>query len=135
MTQVSFYLFEQSTEPQAHSACRLARKILKQAEKIWWYCPDVTLQTILDDTLWGFDDTSFITHGIDDQTGQVCISSTLPEHGQWIIFNFSLTAINIQDTFKHIIEIIENKEQNKVIGRDKFKHYRQLNIQPRTFKL
>lgn len=135
MTQVSFYLFEKSTEPQAHSACRLARKILKQAAKLWWYCPDAALQTVLDDTLWGFDDTSFIPHGIHDADGQVCISAALPTEGAWIVFNFSSTAISIQDTFQHIIEIIENKEQTKIIGREKFKHYRQLGISPRTFKL
>ena len=37
--------------------------------------------------------------------------------------------------FDHIIEIIENDEQAKIIGREKFKTYRGLGVQPQTFKL
>ncbi|ESK38413.1 DNA polymerase III subunit chi [Acinetobacter nectaris] len=135
MTAISFYLFEKSPERQVQSACRLARKLLKTTPKLWWYCPSKELQQTLDDLLWSFDETSFITHSIDDTTGQVCISSSLPIEGEWIIFNFSENIISLTDTFKHIIEIVENTEASKIIGRDKFKQYRQLGIEPRTFKL
>ncbi|MCF8999443.1 DNA polymerase III subunit chi [Acinetobacter nectaris] len=135
MTAISFYLFEKSPERQVQSACRLARKLLKTTQKLWWYCPSKELQQTLDDLLWSFDETSFITHSIDDTTGQVCISSSLPIEGEWIIFNFSENIISLTDTFKHIIEIVENTEASKIIGRDKFKQYRQLGIEPRTFKL
>ncbi|MBF7681757.1 DNA polymerase III subunit chi [Acinetobacter sp. B5B] len=133
--QVSFYLFETSTEPQAHSACRLARKILKSTKKLWWYCPDPKQQHLLDELLWSFDSSSFITHGIDCQMGQICISTQLPQADEWIVFNFADTPIPKNDYITHSIEIIENNESTKVIGRDKFKYYRQCNITPRTFKL
>lgn len=135
MTNVSFYLFEQSDERQVQSACRLCRKILKQATKIWWYCPNLAQQKQLDELLWTFDPTSFIPHGIHDTQGQVCISEHYPTSGEWIIFNFSDKTLEIKDTFQHIIEIVENNEDAKIIGRKKFKQYRQLNLQPRTFKL
>lgn len=135
MTAISFYLFEKSPERQVQSACRLARKLLKTTPKLWWYCPSKELQQTLDDLLWSFDETSFITHSIDDTTGQVCISSSLPIEGECIVFNFSENIISLTDTFKHIIEIVENTEASKIIGRDKFKQYRQLGIEPRTFKL
>lgn len=135
MTNISFYLFEKSDERQVQSACRLCRKILKKSPKIWWYCPDPKLQTLLDDALWTFDATSFISHGIDDTQGQVCISATLPTQGNWIVFNFDTTAITPQSHFSHIIEIIENNEDAKQIGREKFKFYRKLALSPRTFKL
>lgn len=135
MTAISFYLFEKSPERQVQSACRLARKLLKKTPKLWWYCPSKELQQTLDDLLWSFDKTSFITHSIDDTTGQVCISSSLPIEDEWIVFNFSENIISLTDTFKHIIEIVENTEASKIIGRDKFKQYRQLGIEPRTFKL
>ncbi|MFT4019989.1 MAG: DNA polymerase III subunit chi [Acinetobacter sp.] len=135
MTEVSFYLFEKSPERQAQSACRLSRKILNQAQKIWWYCTDVTQQQLLDELLWSFDHNSFIPHGIDDLKASVCISANLPEQGTWIIFNFDSQALNPQDTFEHIIEIVENEESAKIIGREKFKQYRQFGIHPRTFKL
>ena len=55
MAQISFYLFENSTERQVESACRLCRKILNQHPHIWWYCVDPELQTELDEQLWTFD--------------------------------------------------------------------------------
>lgn len=135
MIAVSFYLFENSTEPQAHSACRLARKILKKTPKLWWYCTDAQHQDQLNQCLWSFDPQSFISHDINSDVGQVCISAQLPRQGHWIVFNFSKQAIATQDNIEHIIEIIENNENAKIIGRDKFKYYREHNIAPRTFKL
>lgn len=136
MTDISFYLFEHSPERQAYSACRLCRKILnKQPKKIWWFCDDFAQQKQLDALLWSFDPSSFIPHGIHDLQGSICISEHLPEAGQWIIFNFSKQALKPQDTFEHIIEIVENEESTKIVGREKFKHYRKLGLTPRTFKL
>lgn len=133
--QVSFYLFETSTEPQAHSACRLARKILRSTAKLWWYCPNIQQQQHLNDLLWSFDPVSFISHDIDCQKGQICISAQLPTTTEWIMFNFSDQPMVEPDKITHMIEIIENSEDAKIIGRDKFKYYRQSNITPRTFKL
>lgn len=135
MTDISFYLFEQSPERQAYSACRLCRKILKQPKKIWWFCDDVAQQQQLDELLWSFDPSSFIPHGIQDLQAQVCISERLPETGHWIIFNFTQQAVEPKDTFEHIIEIVENQESTKIMGREKFKQYRKLGFTPRTFKL
>lgn len=135
MTKISFYLFEKSPERQVQSACRLCRKILREPVQIWWYCPDVAQQKVLDELLWQFDPTSFIPHGIDDTDASVCISGQLPTTGTWVLFNFDEKGIAPQETFQHIIEIVENEEEAKIVGRQKFKHYRQLGLEPRTFKL
>ncbi|MGH1400432.1 MAG: DNA polymerase III subunit chi, partial [Acinetobacter tandoii] len=37
--------------------------------------------------------------------------------------------------FSQIIEIIENNDSAKQLGREKFKQYRRLGIEPQTFKL
>ena len=135
MTQVSFYLFENSIERQVESACRLCRKILNQHPQIWWSCVDSNLQNELDDKLWSFDPSSFIPHGIDQLNSPVCISADLPPSKDWIVFNFNNHALEQTQDFRHIIEIIENNETAKQIGREKFKMYRRLGVEPRTFKL
>lgn len=135
MAKISFYLFEKSNERQVDSACRLCRKILTQSEKIWWYCPDLQLQPQLDELLWSFDPQSFIPHGIDDEQAAVCISERLPTTKDWIIFNFNHLALEQPEQFGHIIEIVENNETAKQLGREKFKMYRRLGIEARTFKL
>lgn len=135
MTKISFYLFETSQERQVESACRLCRKLVKQQQKLWWFCPDLELQKQLDERLWTFDRESFIAHGIDQPQAFVCISSHLPTSKEWIVFNFNNQALEQMSEFSHIIEIIENTESAKQIGREKFKFYRRLGVEPRTFKL
>ena len=135
MAKVSFYLFETSEERQVDSACRLCRKILQKQPKIWWYCPDVQLQQMLDERLWEFDPVSFITHDVDQTDAAVCISAKQPLEQGLLVFNFNNHALEQVDHFSHIIEIVENNETAKQIGREKFKMYRRLGIEPRTFKL
>jgi len=135
MAKVSFYLFETSEERQVDSACRLCRKILQKHPKIWWYCPDVQLQQMLDERLWEFDPVSFIGHGVDQPDAAVCISAKQPLEQGLLVFNFNNHALDQVDHFSHIIEIVENNETAKKIGREKFKMYRRLGIEPRTFKL
>ncbi|WP_130803558.1 DNA polymerase III subunit chi [Acinetobacter ihumii] len=135
MANISFYLFEASQERQVESACRLSRKLLKKQPKIWWYCPDIAQQRELDDALWCFDPQSFIAHGIDQFNAPVCISAQLPHQSDWFVFNFNNQALEQTQQFSHIIEIVENNEAAKQLGREKFKFYRRLGIEPRTFKL
>lgn len=117
------------------SACRLCRKILRKSAKIWLYSPDLEIQQQLDERLWTFDPSSFLAHGIDQTHAPICISAVLPESAEWIVFNFNNQAIEQVTQFSHIIEIIENDEHAKHIGREKFKTYRKLGIVPQTFKL
>ena len=135
MAKVSFYLFEKSPERQVESTCRLCRKILRKSAKIWLYSPDLDMQQQLDERLWTFDPSSFLAHGIDQTHAPICISAVLPESAEWIVFNFNNQAIEQVTQFSHIIEIIENDEHAKHIGREKFKTYRKLGIVPQTFKL
>lgn len=141
MAKISFYLFEKSPERQVESACRLCRKILRNAAKIWLHCPDPELQQQLDDRLWSFDPTSFLAHGIDQTHTPICISAQLPvaQAGsstvEWIVFNFNNEPLEQVTQFSHIIEIVENDEAAKQIGREKYKAYRRMGITPQTFKL
>lgn len=135
MTKISFYLFQQSNERQVQSTCRLCRKIMRHNAKIWLYCSEPELQQQLDEELWQFDAQSFLAHGIDQVDAPICISAHLPESSDWIVFNFNATAIEQPSRHEHIIEIIENHEAAKVVGRIKFKTYRQQGIHPQTYKL
>ena len=135
MAKVSFYLFEKSPERQVESACRLSRKILRQDQRIWMLCDDAELRQNLDERLWSFDATSFMPHGIDQPEASICISEHKPETTDWIIFNFNSEALEPEPKFSHIIEIIENNESAKRIGREKFKQYRSYGISPQTHKL
>lgn len=135
MAKISFYLFEKSPERRVQSTCRLCRKISKQHAKIWIHCADVDTQQQLDDLLWEFDPSSFLAHGIDQDTAPICISARLPNAAEWIVFNFNNQALEQAAQFSHIIEIVENDELAKQLGREKYKTYRRLGFTPQTFKL
>lgn len=135
MAKISFYLFEKSPERQVESTCRLCRKISRQASKIWIHCPDNDIQQQLDERLWSFDPQSFLGHGIDQVDAPICISAQLPQDPSWIVFNFNNQALDLNVQFSHIIEIVENNEQAKQIGREKYKTYRKLGLSPQTHKL
>lgn len=134
MTQVSFYLFEQSNERQAQIACRLCRK-LWQKNKMWIYAPTSAEQHQMDELLWSFDANSFLPHGIDQLDAPICISGQLPTSNDWMVINFSTEALPQLERFAHVIEIVEQDETMKQQGREKFKQYRRAGIEPRTFKL
>lgn len=140
---IRFYLFEKSPERQVDSACRLCRKILQQQHdaRIWLHCSDVDVQKQLDDALWQFDASSFIAHGIEDWRVQVNISSDLPQRFDtlsqytWIIFNFTDNAFDWQIPHYQVIEIVENDESKRQIGRGKFSTYKQYGLSPTVYKL
>lgn len=136
MAKISFYLFENSTERQVDITCRLCRKILtKSSAQVWLYSPALEFLKELDDRLWSFDSSSFMPHGIEQYDAPICLSQQLPSDGDWIIFNFEAKALDQFEKFSHIIEIIENNEPAKQLGREKYKAYRRLGVQPETFKL
>jgi DNA polymerase-3 subunit chi len=78
--------------------------------------------------LWSFDPTSFIAHGIDQLIAQYVFQLNYHPSNDWIVFNFNNHALEQTQDFRHIIEIIENNETAKQIGREKFKMYRRLGI-------
>ena len=135
MAKISFYLFEKSPERQVESTCRLCRKIMRKSARIWILCEDLTLQKEIDERLWSFDPSSFLAHGVDQSTAPICISANLPDATDWIIFNFNNHALEHAEQFSHIIEIVENNESAKQVGREKFKAYRRLGFSPETHKL
>ncbi len=92
MPKVSFYLFETSQERQVDSACRLVRKLIKQQQKLWWYCPVLELQKELDEKLWTFDAESFIGHGINHPMQRYVFQSNclIAQSGLFLILTIML---------------------------------------------
>ena len=135
MAKVRFYLFEKSNERQVESTCRLCRKILGQAGQVWLYSQDMAFLQQLDEQLWTFDASSFLPHGIDQYDAAICLSTQLPDDPARIVFNFESKALEQFENFSQIIEIVENNEPAKQVGREKYKHYRRMGVEPQTFKL
>lgn len=134
MTQVSFYLI-QNQQRQADLACRLCRKTLqKERQSVLILCENRQQMETLDALLWQFDPLSFIPHDIDDPSSPICLSCQLPPQFQGICINLSGQAIQT-GSVQRLLEIVENSESAKAEGRQRFKAYRSMGLEPDTFKV
>lgn len=134
MTQVSFYLI-QNQQRQAELACRLCRKTLqKERQPVLILCENRQQMETLDALLWQFDPLSFIPHDIDYPSSPICLSCQLPPQFQGICINLSGQAIQTGNV-QRLLEIVENSEIAKAEGRQRFKAYRSMGLEPDTFKV
>ncbi|MFB2539237.1 MULTISPECIES: DNA polymerase III subunit chi [unclassified Acinetobacter] len=138
MAKISFYLIEKKPQSPIQIAVRLCKQIYLK-HKIWLYCDDDATMQQLDDLLWQDDDaTRFIAHGIDQFEAPICISMQKPQLGFDVCINlteniFQFNALSQSDL--HLIEIVANDEPAKIIGRERYKHYRQTNVEPQVYRL
>lgn len=134
MPQVTFYLI-QNEQQQVELACRLCRKIaLTEKKPLLVKFTQQHAMEQFDALLWQFEPTSFVPHDIDDTHAPICLSLTIPEQFEGYCINLGKDAISNQ-SLDRIIEIIENNEAAKQLGRDRFKTYREQGIEPNTFKV
>ena len=132
MAKISFYLIEKKPLRQAELACRLCQKIMPK-HRIWLYFQDQQQLEHYDSVLWNYEAANFLPHGIDQHLQPVCLSLHLPNISFDVCFNLSSQALDVQqlpNSDIHIIEIIQNNEQDKQAGRNRFKYYRQLGYEP-----
>jgi DNA polymerase-3 subunit chi len=134
MTQVTFYLI-QNEQPQADLACRLCRKIAltEQIPLLVKFSQQGHMEQF-DAQLWQFEAASFVPHDIDDIRSPICLSLNVPEKFNGCCINLGENAVSLPGASR-IIEIIENNEAAKQLGRERFKTYRDQGIEPNTFKV
>lgn len=134
MTQVTFYLI-QNEQQQADLACRLCRKIaLSEHIPLLVKFSQQSQMMQFDAQLWQFEPASFVPHDIDDTHSPICLSLQVPAQYNGCCINLGDDAVSLAG-FSRIIEIIENNEAAKQLGRERFKTYRDLGIEPNTFKV
>ncbi len=137
MHKVSFYLIEKTAQRQAEVACRLCQKIY-QKHRIWIKYATAQDGEKLDLDLWQFDASSFLAHGIDQRAANICLSLENPDPDFDVCINLNDQAIDLTalpNSSLHLIEIVDNNEQDKAQARLRFKYYRQLGIEPKTHRI
>lgn len=136
MADVVFYVLQSTEQSVAGLACRLCHRIsivAKQPLFVRFSRPEQ--MAAFDDLLWSFSADSFVPHAIDDLRAEVCLGLQEPHVG------FVGCCLNLADdaadatAFDRVIEIIGADEATKQLGRQRFKHYRQLGISPQTHQV
>lgn len=95
----------------------------------------------MDKQLWSFRPGSFIPHQIYQGTlpelPQTILigGADIPPGRQNVILNLSANTPAINEQTQRILEILDNSEECKQAGRQRYRHYQQLNLEIVTHKM
>lgn len=137
MAEVSFYILPTQSQ---HERLLFACKLIEKAYRSGCFCYVLTdtagQSQQIDNLLWTFRAGSFIPHQLytDDipTTEQVLIGS-LPAPAQW-----QKTVINLSSqcaTAERVLEILDNSEATKAVGRERYRHYKEAGHNLTTHKM
>ncbi len=137
MAEVSFYILPTQSQ---HERLLFACKLIEKAYRSGCFCYVLTdtagQSQQLDNLLWTFRAGSFIPHQL--YTGdipaieQVLIGSlTAPAQWKKTVINLSSQCANAE----RVLEILDNSEATKAVGRDRYRHYKEAGHNLTTHKM
>ncbi|MCX4188920.1 DNA polymerase III subunit chi [Methylophaga sp. OBS3] len=144
MTRVSFYLLK-SQDPQSRQqfACRLAEKAWQQGHQVFIYTENAEQSAEMDKALWAFRADSFVPHQVIESADANNINAPiLISHGAKAPPRLMDVLINLHpqqplffSQFERLAEIIDDNENIKQHGRQRYKFYQDRGYQLETHTL
>ena len=139
--RVDFYILDAGNAAERlHFACRLTEKAYGLDSRVHAHTSSPADAAKFDEMLWTFRQGSFIPHEIfaagTAARAPVSIGSgnEHPDQGDLLV-NLSDEAPAFAGKFARIAEIIGSDEASRAAGRERFKHYRELGIEPATHQI
>jgi DNA polymerase-3 subunit chi len=142
MAEISFYILpSESTEERYEFACKLIEKVYRSGCFCYVFTENVEQSQKIDNLLWTFRASSFIPHQI--YTGElpdiekvILIGSLdVPELWQTTVINLSSHCPKEFEKIERILEILDNSEATKEVGRNRYRHYQQSGVNITTHKI
>lgn len=139
MAEVSFYVLSTAgLQERYRFACKLIETAYRKGSFCYVQTDSPQQSHTLDELLWTFRQNSFIPHQIYQgelpQFPNTVLIGNQPAPTQWqkVILNLSsVVPVDLNNTEK-LLEILDNDEQIKALGRERFRHYKRLGIEPQT---
>ena len=136
MTDVSFYILTTNQERQRYVvACRVAEKAYKLGQQVFILTRSEDQTLVVDKLLWSFRQGSFVPHLTQDVQpttqqlpNSVIIGSNPQENAATVLINLSEQLPEPMTTVQRIVEIVDQDEQIKQAGRQRYKAYQSQNI-------
>jgi DNA polymerase III subunit chi len=140
--EISFYVLPtESCQERYLLACKLIEKAYRN-EFLTYVLTDSTEQSqLIDDLLWTFRAGSFIPHQIDkgelpELENVVLIGSDpSPEKGYKTLINLSTRIPDGFTKAERVLELIDDSEESKALGRDRYRHYQQTEMEISIHKM
>jgi len=142
MAEVSFYILpSESPQERYEFACKLIEKAYRSGCFCYVLTDNAEQSQKIDDLLWTFRAGSFIPHQI--YTGElpniekvILIGSlNAPENWQKTVINLSSYCPEEFDKIERILEILDNSEATKELGRNRYRQYQQSGVNITTHKI
>ena len=141
MTRISFYVLkgQQENERQVF-ACRLAEKAYKLGKHVYIHTQNSQQSEIINQTLWSFRADSFVPHQLNDgQESDGCPvligHDGKPPRLMDLLINLDATQPLFFSQFERMAELINDDEDIKLAGRERFQFYRQRGYDLETFRI
>ncbi|MCP4002034.1 MAG: DNA polymerase III subunit chi [Gammaproteobacteria bacterium] len=140
-TRVNFYILN-TVEPASrlNFACRLTEKAYSLNNRVYAHTATPRDAQQLDEMLWTFRQGSFVPHQLLTDAGKhrapvsIGTNDTSEKNGDLLI-NLAEAIPEFISGFQRVAEIICSDEQSRQIGRERFKNYRRLGIEPETHQI
>ncbi len=141
MTRVSFYILKGSVEHDRQVfACRLIEKAYKQGHHIYIHTDSAEKTEQMNQALWSFRRDSFVPHQLIDQTNSeqcpILIGhDSKPPRLMDLLINLGNEHPLFFSQFERVAEFINDDEQIKMIGRERYRFYQQRGYELTTHKV
>tara|TARA_R110000868_G_scaffold59624_4_gene182963 strand:+ start:389 stop:844 length:456 start_codon:yes stop_codon:yes gene_type:complete len=134
MAKVSFYLLDEQTaiSPQTallNLACLVAARCFRQKQKCLVFCQDKQQAEQFDELLWQLPSNSFVPHNLAGEGpvggAPVEIHWQSPQQfSRAILINLAEQLPEFHGRFKQIYDFVPSEETQKLLARERYKHYR-----------
>lgn len=140
MTRIDFYVLnDAAAASRERLACRLTEKAFGLGHRVHLHVASAQAAGRLDDLLWTFRDGSFVPHEI---AGGDAVDSPVTIGHDWEPTGDCQVLINLADEvpvffsrFERVAEIINQDEQIRSQGRERFRFYRDRGYDLNTHEL
>lgn len=130
MTRIDFYILpDAAPRGRERLACRLADKAYRLGHEVYIHTENHEQAAALDDLLWTFRAGSFVPHkqvgdGGLDGVPVLIGHQDVPEHCHTLLINLAQNVPSFFSRFERVMEPVDQGEENKRCGRERFRFYR-----------
>jgi DNA polymerase III subunit chi len=134
--EISFYVLPtESTKERYLFVCKLIEKAYRSGSFAYVLTHSMEQNQLIDNLLWTFRPGSFIPHQV--YTGELPLidnsiligSGKPPENWRKVLINMSPECPQEFQKIEKIFEILDNSEETKTWGRQRYRQYQQVGIE------
>ncbi len=131
MTRVDFYILsEQANRTADQILCSIAGKAWKQGSGVYIHTDSADHSSRIDNFLWTFKDTSFLPHGLIDQTNSEKTPILIghqdpPKDLHDVIINVTQDVPLFFGRFDRLIEIVDQNSEGRNQARERYRFYQE----------